>query len=296
MKNIGINVNTTKDPENKMVDFIIKTIYNVNKDVNIKIYKDCEGLNTQESDKLDVIIVLGGDGTILNTSENILESDTPILGVNIGHLGFLTQIEVNNIEIALDKLFKKDYVIQDRTMIECSLDDGDKIESYYGLNDVVVYKGIKNSIQKYDVFIDNKFYNEFSADGIIVCTSTGSTAYNLSAGGPIIHPSLDAFCVTPMYSQYLTARTIVLNNNSIITVKIKNESENLFLSIDGRDWIVIKGSIGVNIKKSKYKRKLIKFNNNSFFKTLREKITFGGKEYEGDIYESDKAHKNTSNY
>ena len=99
-----------------------------------------------------------------------------------------------------------------------------------------------------------------------------------------------------MYSQYLTARTIVLNNNSIITVKIKNESENLFLSIDGRDWIVIKGSIGVNIKKSKYKRKLIKFNNNSFFKTLREKITFGGKEYEGDIYESDKAHKNTSNY
>lgn len=293
MKNIGINVNTTKDPENKMVDFIIKTIYNVNKDVNIKVYKDCKGLNTYESDKLDVIIVLGGDGTILNTSGNILESNTPILGVNIGHLGFLSQIEVNNIEIALNNLLKKDYIIQDRTMIECTFDDGNEIKSYHGLNDVVIYKGIRNSIQKYDVFIDNKFYNEFSGDGIIVCTSTGSTAYNLSAGGPIIHPSLDAFCLTPMYSQYLTARTIVLNNNSLITIKIRNKKKDLFLSIDGREWIIINGSIDVNIKKSKYKRKLIKFNNNSFFKTLREKITFGGKECEGDIYEGDKTHKNT---
>lgn len=101
MKNIGINVNSTKDPQYKMLDFIIKNIYSVSRDVNIKTYKDCVGLNAEESNKLDVIIVLGGDGTILNTSGKILGSDTPILGVNIGHLGFLTQIEVNSIEPAL---------------------------------------------------------------------------------------------------------------------------------------------------------------------------------------------------
>ncbi|MBV4418642.1 NAD(+)/NADH kinase [Clostridium tyrobutyricum] len=274
MKNIGINVNSTKDPQYKMLDFIIKNIYSVSRDVNIKTYKDCIGLNAEESNKLDVIIVLGGDGTILNTSGKILGSDTPILGVNIGHLGFLTQIEVNSIEPALKSFFKSEYVMEERSMIECSFNTESGIKHYHGLNDVVLYKGIKNRIEKYDVFVDDKFYNSFNADGIIVCTSTGSTAYNLSAGGPIVHPSLDAFCLTPMYSQFLTARTIVLNNNSLITAKVRKNTGNIFLSVDGQEWIDISGSVDVNITKSRYTRKLIRFSNNSFFKTLRNKLTF----------------------
>ncbi|WP_446899367.1 NAD(+)/NADH kinase [Clostridium sp. LBM24168] len=293
MKNIGINVNTTKDPKNKMLDFIIKAIYNIDKSVNVKVYKDCIGLNTAESKKLDVIIVLGGDGTILNTSGNLLESRTPILGVNIGHLGFLAQVEINSIKPALVKLFKGDYTIEDRTMIQCSFNDGYKMRTYHGLNDVILYKGIRNRIEKYDIFIDNEFYNVFSGDGIIICTSTGSTAYNLSAGGPIIHSSLDAFCITPMYSQFMMDRTIVLNSDSLIAIKIMKNNENAFLSVDGQEWIEISGPITVNISKSIYKRKLIKFSNSSFFKTLRDKITFGAKECEGDIYEGDKTHKNS---
>ena len=287
MKNIGINVNSTKDPQYKMLDFIIKNIYSVSRDVNIKTYKDCVGLNAEESNKLDVIIVLGGDGTILNTSGKILGSDTPILGVNIGHLGFLTQIEVNSIEPALKSFFKSEYVMEERSMIECSFNTESGIKHYHRLNDVVLYKGIKNRIEKYDVFVDNKFYNSFNADGIIVCTSTGSTAYNLSAGGPIVYPSLDAFCLTPMYSQFLTARTIVLNNNSLITAKVRKNTGNIFLSVDGQEWINISGSVDVNITKSKYTRKLIRFSNNSFFKTLRNKLTFSREEGEIKKYEDD---------
>jgi NAD+ kinase len=293
MKSIGINMNTTKDPKNKMLDFIIKTIYDIDKDVNIKVYRDCIGLDTKESDKLDVIIVLGGDGTILNTSGNIVQSKTPILGVNIGHLGFLAQVEINSIETALRKLFKGDYTIEDRTMIHCSFHDGNAVRSYDGLNDVILYKGIRNRIERYDIFIDNEFYNTFSGDGIIISTSTGSTAYNLSAGGPIIHSNLDAFCITPMYSQFLTARTIVLNNSSHITINMRKNNENAFLSVDGQKWIKINGPISINIDKSMYKRKLIKFDNSSFLKTLRDKITSGMKECEGEIYEGDKTHKNT---
>ncbi|MCH3964141.1 MAG: NAD(+)/NADH kinase [Clostridium sp.] len=293
MKNIGINVNTTKDPENKMLDFIVKTIYSINKDINIKVYRDCIGLDTEESRKLDVVIVLGGDGTILNTSGNLPESETPILGVNIGHLGFLAQVEINSIRPALINLFEGNYTIEDRTMIQCSFDNGHGMKNFHGLNDVILYKGIRNRIEKYDIFIDNEFYNVFSGDGIIICTSTGSTAYNLSAGGPIIHSSLDAFCITPMYSQFLTARTIVLNNNSHITIKMRRNNESAFISVDGQEWIDIKGPITINISKSIYKRKLIKFSNSSFFKTLRDKITFGAKECEGDIYESDKTHENS---
>lgn len=293
MKNIGINVNTNKDPKNKMLDFIIETIHKIDKNVYIKVYKDCMGLNTSESKGLDVIIVLGGDGTILSTSKNLVESNTPILGVNIGHLGFLAQVEINSIESALRKLFNGDYTIEERTMIQCSFDNGHGLKYYHGLNDVILYKGIRNRIEKYDIYIDNEFYNVFSGDGIIVCTSTGSTAYNLSAGGPIIHSSLDAFCITPMYSQYLTARTMVLDSNRLITIKMRKNQENAYISVDGQEWIAISGPITVNISKSIYRRKLIKFSDGSFFKTLRDKITFGAKECEGEICEGDKTRKNT---
>lgn len=293
MKRIGINVNMTKDPEGKMLHSIISTIKNINDSVNISVYKDCAGLDTEESKKLDVIIVLGGDGTILNTSCNLLDSTTPILGVNIGHLGFLAQIEINSVRPALERFFKGDYTIEDKTMIHCSFNDGTGKKSYDGLNDIILYKGIRNRIEKYDIFIDDEFYNAFSGDGIIISTSTGSTAYNLSAGGPIIHSNLDAFCITPMYSQFLTARTIVLKSSSRITIKMKKNNESAYLSIDGQEWIEINGPITINISKSVYKRKLIKFKESSFFKTLRDKITSGTKECEGEVYESYKTRKNT---
>ena len=284
MKNIGINVNTTKDPDKKMLNFIKKTIHRIDKSVKVKVYENCDGLDKDESSKLDVIIVLGGDGTILNTSKHILDSSTPILGVNIGHLGFLAQVEVNSIENALKKLFKGSYVIEERNMIQCIYDDGNGPKTYDGLNDVVLYKGIKSRIQRYDVYINDNFYNTFSGDGIIVSTSTGSTGYNLSAGGPIIYPSLDILCLTPMYSQFLTSRTIVLDNKCCITISVRKNLKNIFLSIDGQEWIEVNGLNTIEVRRSKNKRKFIKFGDN-YFNTLKDKINFKAKGCEGEVYE-----------
>lgn len=286
MKSIGININTTKDYKRQMLDLIIKIIYNENKNINIKIYEDAKGLNETESSELDVIIVLGGDGTILNTLRHIYKNDTPILGINIGHLGFLAQIESFNVEYAIKSFLKGDYTIGERTMLQCSYKDNGKVKVYNGLNDVVLHKAIRSRIQKYDVFINDKFYNAFDGDGIIVCTSTGSTAYNLAAGGPIIHPELDALALTPMYSQSLAARTIVLDGKSKISIKNKRTDETTFLSIDGQEWIEIDSTNIINICKSPYKCKLVQLTNNDYFNTLRKKITFRAKECEGGVYES----------
>lgn len=285
MKNIGININTTKDPDKKMADFIINIIKNENKDVNIRVYEDCSGLDELESSKLDVIIVLGGDGTILNTSRHIYKHSIPILGVNMGHLGFLAQVDNIDLDVAIKRLFNGDYTIEERTMIECSCYEKGKWKTYSGLNDIVLYKALSARIQKYEVFINDKFYNAFNADGIIVCTSTGSTAYNLAAGGPIIHPELDTLALTPMYCQSPASRTIVLDGKSKISVKVRRDDEVVFLSVDGQKWIETISNETINICRSKYKCKLIKFVDNDYFTTLRKKITYRAKECEGEVYE-----------
>ncbi|MEY8762274.1 MULTISPECIES: NAD(+)/NADH kinase [Clostridium] len=285
MKNIGINVNTTKDLNEKMLNFIIEDIHSIDKNVNIKVYRDCVGLDENESDTLDIIIVLGGDGTILNTSKNVLRSKTPILGVNIGHLGFLAQVEISNVKTALERLFAGEYTVEERDMLQCSYDDGNKIRKYDGLNDVVLCRKVNSRIQRYDIYINNTFYNTFRGDGIIVCTSTGSTGYNLSAGGPIIHPSLNVLCLTPMYSQGLTARSIILDSSSLISITSRKEFEDVYLSVDGQLCIKINGLNPLKISRSENKRRLIKFSNNNYFNTLKEKITFKVKGYEGEIYE-----------
>lgn len=286
MKNIGINVNTTKDPNREVLHLITDAIKKENKDVNIKAYYDGNGLDEIESLELDVIIVLGGDGTILSTLKHIHKYSIPILGINIGHLGFLAQVDGLEVNSAIQNLFQNNYEIEERTMIECSHDESGELKTYRGLNDVVLYKALPSRIQKYEVFINDRYYNTFNADGVIICTSTGSTAYNLSAGGPIIHPELNALALTPMYSQSLAARTIVLDGKSKISVKVRKGNESVFLSVDGQEWIEIDNTKTINICRSKYTCKLVRLYNNDYFTTLRKKITYKAKECEGEVYES----------
>lgn len=293
MKNIGINVNTTKDQRRKMLDFILKTIYNECKDINISVYEDCIGLNEEKSYELDMIIVLGGDGTILNTARHIAKYDVPIFGINIGHLGFLAQVESSNISYAIKSILKGDYVVEERTMLQCSYEKDGVINQHVGLNDVVLSKGVLARIVKYKIYIDNKYYNTFAADGIIISTPTGSTAYSLSAGGPIIYPTLDNFVLTPMYSQTVGARTIVLDGKSNISINFPKNNENIFLSIDGQEWIEVDKAQSVNVCSAKNKCKLVKLNSNDYFDTLRKKVIFRSKGYEGEEYESDKTCQNT---
>lgn len=289
MKSIGINVNTAKNNYIELLDSIEKMISHEAKDVKIKIYKDGIGLDEKESAELDGIIVLGGDGTILSTSRRIYMNSIPILGINIGHLGFLAQVENENIRIPIMNLINGNFQIEERSMIQCEYTFNGETHVYHGLNDIVMSKGLWSRIQKYDVYINDKFYNTFNADGIIVCTSTGSTAYNLSAGGPIIHPELDALTLTPMYSQSLAARTIVLGGNNKISIIVKKNSGSMFMSIDGQEGIEIDSTVMVSISRSSYTCKLVRFGDNDYFNTLRKKIIFRAKECEGEEYESNKA-------
>lgn len=282
MRSIGINVNTAKDNNKEMLEFIVKTIDNEGTNVDIKVYKDGNGLTSKEGAELEAIIVLGGDGTILSTTRHIYKNSVPILGINIGHLGFLTQVENLNVETAIKSLLQGEYDIEERTMIQCRYTYNGEIKVCHGLNDIVMYKGIRARIQKYEVAINDKFYNAFNADGVLVCTPTGSTAYNLSAGGPIMHPELDTLALTPMYAQSLAARAIVLDGKSKISVKIKKNNENIFLSVDGQDWIETDSETTIDICKSHYKCKLVRFGNNDYFNTLRKKIIYKAKECEGE--------------
>lgn len=288
MRKIGINVNTAKDNNKEMLDLILRTIQGEGIDIDIKVYKDGNGLTSKEGAELEAIIVLGGDGTILSTTRNIYKNSVPILGINMGHLGFLTQVENLNVETAIKNLLHGKYDIEERTMIQCTYKYNDETKVCHGLNDVIMYKGIRARIQKYEVFINDKFYNAFNADGVLVCTPTGSTAYNLSAGGPIMHPELDTLAITPMYAQSLAARTIVLDGKSKISVRINKNNENIFLSVDGQDWIETDNKIMVDICKSHYKCKLIRFGSNDYFNTLRKKIIYKAKECEGEQYEGNK--------
>lgn len=285
MKNIGINVNTTKDKKREMLNFILKTIANECKDINISVYEDSIGLNNEESYKLDMIIVLGGDGTILKTARHIAKYNVPIFGINIGHLGFLAQVESSQINFAIKSLLKGDYVVEERTMLKCSYEQDEITKTHIGLNDIVLSKGVLARIVKYKVNIDNIYYNTFAADGIIVCTATGSTAYSLSAGGPIMYPTLDTFLLTPMYSQTLGARTMVLDGKSKISVNFPRNDENIFLSIDGQEWIEVDKAETVDVCAADNKCRLVKLNSNDYFDTLRKKITFSAKEGEGEIHE-----------
>ncbi|WML35302.1 NAD(+)/NADH kinase [Clostridium sp. OS1-26] len=289
MKSIGINVNTAKDNNGETLDFIVNLIRSERKDIEVKVYEDGNGLDEKESAKLNAIIVLGGDGTILSTTRRIYKHSVPILGINIGHLGFLAQVENSNIKTSIRNLIDGRYDVEERTMLQCAYSYNGETKVYHGLNDIVMYKGVWSRIQKYEVFINDKFYNTFNADGVVVCTSTGSTAYNLSAGGPIIHPELDVLALTPMYSQSLTSRTVVLDGKSKISIRVKKNNENIFLSVDGQEWIETDSTVAVDISKSNYKCKLVRFGDNDYFNTLRKKITFRAKECEGEQYESDKA-------
>ncbi|MBV7275069.1 NAD(+)/NADH kinase [Clostridium thailandense] len=288
MRTIGINVNTAKNNNKEMLDYIVKTIQNEESNIDIKIYKDGNGLTSSEGAGLEAIIVLGGDGTILSTTKHVYKNTVPILGINIGHLGFLTQVENLDVEIAIRNLLQRKYDIEERDMIQCSYKCNGETKVSHGLNDIVMHKGIRARIQKYEVFVNDKLYNTFNADGVLVCTATGSTAYNLSAGGPIIHPELDILALTPMYAQSLAARTIVLSGKNDISVNVKGNIDNIFLSVDGQDWIKTDNATKIDICKSHYKCRLIRFGENDYFSTLRKKIIYKAKECEGEQYEGNK--------
>ena len=282
MKNIGININTTKDMDGKIIKHIKNTIIEYMGETNIFIFKDSIGLENTKHKDLDLIIALGGDGTILRTSRNLNNSNIPILGVNIGNLGFLASVELLEFGNAMKSIIEGNFYVEDRMMLNCNLPYRGGIEVYTALNDIVVSKGTLARIVKYEIHIDNKFYTAFTGDGLIISTPTGSTAYSLSAGGPIIYPNLDVIALTPICPLSLSMRTIVLDSKSEIAISIKGEHESIFLTLDGQRAIKLNNYEKMVVSVSNKKCRLVKLNDYNYFDILRKKIISRTTDCEGE--------------
>ncbi|MDF2881049.1 MAG: kinase [Clostridiaceae bacterium] len=283
MKNIGINVNTSKKDYENILNYISSNIYNIDREVKIIVYKDTLGLDNIENEKLDAMIVLGGDGTILSTARAISKFQVPILGINIGHLGFLAQVEISHCLPALKALLKDEYEIEERAILQCIYEENDGEKLLPALNDIVLSKGTLARIVKYNIYIDNKFYTTFVADGVIISTATGSTAYSLSAGGPIMYPTLSLFSITPICPHSVGMRTLIVDSKSTVKVQVVRNYESVFLTLDGQEFMEMGDNNFITVSAYPHKCKLIRFNDYDYFDVLRKKITTRTKECEGDL-------------
>lgn len=282
MKNIGININTTKDKDGKILKNIINILEESIEDINIKVFFDSKGLNEERENKLDMLITLGGDGTILNTARELEDLTLPILGVNIGNLGFLAGVEISDFSKAINLIKKGLYTIEDRMMLQCSFYKDGKKSTYTALNDIVVAKGTLSRMVRYDIEVNRDFYTSFTGDGIIISTPTGSTAYSLSAGGPIIFPTLELISLTPICPHTQGIRTMVLNSTDHIGVKVKKGNESVYLTIDGQESIEVESIEKISITSSKEKCRLIRLEHYDYFDILRKKIMWRTRECVGD--------------
>jgi NAD+ kinase len=228
----------------------------------------------EELHAIDFGIVLGGDGTIIRASRKYLNYHFPVLGINLGNLGFLAEIELENINEALESVLAGKFSIEERMLIQATFYGGDQIG--LALNDIVITRQSISRMINFDVYVNDAFVNNYRADGVIISTPTGSTAYNLSAGGPIISPNNEVIVLTPICSHSLNARSIVLSGNDHIKLTFehpKNEHVNdLIVTIDGQEVANILKEDTLMIKKASKKVRLMLLNDKNFYDILRKKL------------------------
>jgi len=221
----------------------------------------------------DCAIVIGGDGTLIRASRTLVFEGVPILGVNLGTLGYLTEVEVQNIEAAIDQLISGDYIIEDRMMLYGKV-RGEKRE--IALNDIVVSRSGGMRILSFHLYVNGEFLNTYQADGIIISTPTGSTAYNLSAGGPIIEPTASMILVTPICSHTLTKGSIVFSADDEVVIELGARRDEVkdeaVISFDGADLTAFETGDRLVIKRARETTGLVTLKRTSFLETLREKM------------------------
>jgi len=224
----------------------------------------------------DLIVVLGGDGTMISTTRMVGDRNILVLGINHGSLGYLTDFRIEEMFPALEAILRGDYEVDRRVMLTAEhWRDDQKLASGRVLNDVVINKAALARIIQIDVRLNGLFVNSFRADGLIVATPTGSTAYNLSAGGPIIFPSMNAIVLTPICPFTLTNRPIVVPDRANIQLKLENENEGVVLSLDGQSGYSMRAGDRVHIRKSQTTFNLVQPANRNYFDVLRDKLKWG---------------------
>ncbi len=224
---------------------------------------------------LDLVIVLGGDGTLLSAARATAAIDVPLLGVNLGSLGFLTEVPLQSLYTMLDAIVQGRAKVEHRALMECTLLRGDEVRgSYLVFNDAVANKTALARLNTYDLYIDGVFVSSYRADGMIVATPTGSTAYSLSAGGPVLMPTVSALLVTPVAPHSLTHRPLVVPDSSQIEILLRSEEEVAYLSLDGQPGLDLSDGDRVRCRRSRHTVNLFR-TGSDFFQVLRRKLKWG---------------------
>ena len=283
IKKIGI----TSKPKKPEVRDIVTPLVHWLHDRSIEVLVDKEtGSTLDGSEKcvtrnempslVDLIIVLGGDGTLLATARVLNRKPVPLLAVNLGGLGFLTVITRDELYSTLERVLAGDFRTERRVQIEAEvMRAGEVISSFLALNDVVLNKGAIARVLDFDVRVDGQFISSYKADGLIVSTPTGSTAYSLAAGGPVIAPSVEAFIVTPICAHTLSNRPVVLPDSAQIEVKVKSYGESVYLTVDGQVGVALRSEDAVHMRRASSVVELIQSPQKNYFEILRQKLKWG---------------------
>jgi len=265
-----------KKLEAEHINLIIEEEFSVFLKNNIRFNKKFLTFNSYETLKnnADFLFSIGGDGTLLKAVTYVRESNIPILGINTGRLGFISSISADQIDDAITDILKGNYKINERTLLELSTDKDLFKDKNFALNEVAVSKKDTSSMIRIDAFIDDEFLNTYWADGLVVSTPTGSTGYSLSCGGPIIMPGTNNIIITPNAPHNLNVRPIVIDDNSIIKLKVEDRDQLALVSLDSRSR-AFDSETELIIKKASFKTKLVQPQNNSFIRTIRHKLMWG---------------------
>ncbi len=278
IERVGLVVNTEKE---EIVKVLADIIDYIPEGIGIygleKVSSLIPGMivSTGQFSHCDVIIALGGDGTLLTAARMVEKKEIPLLGIKFRSLGFLTE---DDPERAVKSLFNGNYIIQDRLRLEVNVTGkGEDEISYSALNDVVIHGVGVSRVIHMETMIDDVMLGEYLADGVIVSTPTGSTAYSLSANGPIVNPtSVDAFILTPLYPHSLSVRPIVVSSKEKLKVKVIEQSQDVLLTIDGQEICEVNGDSNILFRESRYKTRLIVTEEYNFYDLVRRKLEWGG--------------------
>jgi NAD+ kinase len=265
-----------KKLESEHIKLIIEDEFSLFLANNIRFNKPFATFNSYETlkNKADFLFSIGGDGTLLKAVTYVRDSDISILGINTGRLGFISSVSAGQIDDSITDILKGNYKINERTLLKLSTKKNLFKDSNFALNEVAVSKKDTSSMIRIDAYVDNEFLNTYWADGLVVSTPTGSTGYSLSCGGPIIMPGTNNIIITPNAPHNLNVRPIVIDDNSVIKLKVEDRDQLAMVSLDSRSR-AFDSDTELTIQKAKFKTKLIQPQNNSFTSTIRNKLMWG---------------------
>ena len=270
MEHIYVRTNTAKDPDLKITEEIRKMIES-------KGLKCTLSVDKKKWDDADGILVLGGDGTMLQVAGETLEAELPILGINLGTMGYLTEVPFEKAEEAITRLADEQYTVSERMMLEGSVTrNGKRLYSGYALNDIVLTRQGSLRIIHFDTTVNGQTFNEYDADGMIISTPTGSTGYNMSAGGPIVEPTAQVILMTPICAHTFNSRSIVFSGNDEIGIYVNADRtgklQEVEVTFDAAHNLSLTTGDVINVKKASKVTKIVRLNEASFITALHRKM------------------------